>query len=455
MDEPSLPHPVSLREATRVWLRIGLLGFGGPAAQIALMHRELVEKRRWISEERFLHALNYCTLLPGPEAQQLATYVGWLLHGLRGGLVAGGLFILPGALVILGLSVLYTGFSSIAAVGALFYGLKAAVLAVVVEAVLRIGKRAIQGRLTIALAALAFVAIFFFGAPFPLIVLGAGVFGAAFHRLFPAAAEAKKGGSPKDEAVIDGLLAQGGLRHTRPSAARALAVLALGLLLWAAPVGLAALVAGPESAYLDIGVFFSKAAVVTFGGAYAVLAYVAQEAVTRYAWLGPAQMLDGLGLAETTPGPLILVLQFVGFVGAYNHPGALPPLLAGTLGAAMALWVTFVPCFIWIFLGAPYVERVRSVRPLRTALSAITAAVVGVILNLSVWFALHVVFRVVEERTFGPVQLHVPELATLDVPSALIALGAMIAMFRFHVGMGRVLAAAALVGAVVRLALGT
>lgn len=438
-----------------MWLRIGLLGFGGPAAQIALMHRELVEKRRWLSEERFLHALNYCTLLPGPEAQQLATYVGWLLHGLRGGLVAGGLFILPGSVVILALSVLYTGFASIALVGALFYGLKAAVLAVVVEAVLRIGKRAIQGRLTVTLAVLAFVAIFFFGAPFPLIVLGAGVFGALFHRLFPAAAEAKKGGSPQDEAVIDGLLARGGLPHTRPSSPRALAVLGIGLLLWAAPVGVAALVAGPESAYLDIGVFFSKAAVVTFGGAYAVLAYVAQEAVSRYAWLGPTQMLDGLGLAETTPGPLILVLQFVGFVGAYNHPGSLPPLLAGTLGAAMALWVTFVPCFIWIFLGAPYVERVRSVRPLRTALSAITAAVVGVILNLSVWFALHVIFRVVEDRRFGPVHLQVPDVATLDVPAALIAAFAMIAMFRFHVGMGRVLAGAALVGAVVRLALGT
>lgn len=455
MDDSAAPtSPISLRDATRVWLRIGLLGFGGPAAQIALMHRELVEKRRWLSEERFLHALNYCTLLPGPEAQQLATYVGWLLHGLPGGLVAGGLFVLPGALVILGLSVLYAGFSGVTLVGALFFGLKAAVLAVVVEAVLRIGKRAIRGRLTITLAALAFVAIFFFQAPFPLIVLGAGLFGAVFQRYFPAAASASKGGDEGELALIDGLLEKGGLPHTRPSFPRALVLLVVGLALWAAPIGLAAALAGPESTYVDIGVFFSKAAVVTFGGAYAVLAYVAQEAVSRYAWLGPTQMLDGLGLAETTPGPLILVLQFVGFIGAYNHPGSLPPLLAGTLGAALALWVTFVPCFLWIFLGAPYIERVRSVRSLRTALSAITAAVVGVILNLSVWFAIHVMFRAVEDRVFGPLHVPVPELASLDVAAATIAVLALIATFRYHVGMVKVLAGAALLGAALRLVFG-
>jgi chromate transporter len=439
---------VPFREAVRVWAKIGLLSFGGPAGQVALMHKELVERRKWIDEGRFLHALNYCMLLPGPEAQQLATYIGWLMHRTRGGLAAGLLFVLPGFVAILLLSMLYAGLRELPAVDALFFGLKAAVLAVVVEAVLRIGKRALKSRLLIGVAALAFVAIFLFDVPFPLVVLGAGVLGLIGHRVWPEAFTPAKSVEPAGEhrTVVDRMDADGELEHTKPSRARALRILAVCLLLWATPVLGLALALGVDSVFVTEGVFFSKAAVVTFGGAYAVLAYIAQRAVETFGWLQPGEMLDGLGLAETTPGPLIMVVQFVGFMGAFRHPGALPPMLAGVLGSLVTVWVTFVPCFLWIFLGAPYIESLRSNRSLHAALSTITAAVVGVILNLSVWFAVHVMFSQVDERRVGPLHLLIPDLASVDLAAVTLAGASMLAMLRYHLSLPKTLAAAALLG---------
>jgi chromate transporter len=441
-------HHVSFRAALRVWAKIGLLSFGGPAGQIALMHKELVERHKWIDEGRFLHALNYCMLLPGPEAQQLATYIGWLLHRTRGGLAAGLLFVLPGFVAILLLSMLYAGLREIPAIEALFFGLKAAVLAVVVEAVLRIGKRALKSRLMVGVAALAFVAIFLFDVPFPLVVLGAGLFGLLGHRLWPEAFAFAKSVelTGEQQTVVDRMAAAGELEHTKPSRARALRILAVCLLLWVTPVLGLALALGVDSVFVTEGVFFSKAAVVTFGGAYAVLAYIAQRAVETFGWLQPGEMLDGLGLAETTPGPLIMVVQFVGFMGAFRHPGVLPPMLAGVLGSLVTVWVTFVPCFLWIFLGAPYIESLRSNRSLHAALSTITAAVVGVVLNLSVWFAVHVMFARVDEARLGPLHLLVPDVATIDVAAVVLASAAMLAMLRFHVSLPKTLAAAALLG---------
>ncbi|MFM2418299.1 MAG: hypothetical protein RL385_3022 [Pseudomonadota bacterium] len=444
------PHArISFREAAWVWAKIGLLSFGGPAGQVALMHKELVERRKWIDEARFLHALNYCMLLPGPEAQQLATYIGWLMHRTRGGLVAGLLFVLPGFFAILCLSMLYAGFRELPAVSAVFFGLKAAVLAVVVEAVLRIGKRALKNRLMLLVAGFAFVAIFFFDVPFPVVVLTAGVFGFVGKRISPAAfpEPAKVLAGAEHTTVIDAMAASGELLHTRPSAARAVRVFAVCAVLWGAPLLALATFAGHESVFVQEGVFFSKAAVVTFGGAYAVLAYIAQRAVETYGWLLPGEMLDGLGLAETTPGPLIMVVQFVGFLGAFRHPGALSPMLAGVLGSAITVWVTFVPCFLWIFLGAPYIEALRGNRALHAALSSITAAVVGVILNLSLWFGLHVMFRAVNEVRSGPLRLLIPEFSSLDLASACLSGLAMLAMFRFKLGLPKTLAASALLGA--------
>ncbi|HEX6101793.1 MAG TPA: chromate efflux transporter [Alphaproteobacteria bacterium] len=447
-------HPVPFAEAFKVWLRIGLMSFGGPAGQIALMHRVLVEERRWIGEARFLHALNYCMLLPGPEAMQLATYVGWLLHRLKGGLVAGVLFVLPGFFVILALSALYAGYREVPAVAAAFYGIKAAVLAVVIEALIRIGRRALTHPLAYALAGAAFVAIFFLSVPFPLIVLGAAALGPVLARLVPGAFAERKRGAGVEEgppAVVDALIESGRAPHTKPDARRMLLVtLGFGAL-WLAPVALLWALLGGGSVFAQIGFFFSKMAVVTFGGAYAVLAYVAQQAVETYGWLGPGEMLDGLGLAETTPGPLILVLEFVGFLAAYREAGAIEPMLAGLLGAVLTVWVTFVPCFLWIFAGAPYVEALRGRPALAAALAAITAAVVGVILNLAVWFALHVLFAEVRELDAGPFQLLVPELATLDPVALLLAVAALVALLRFHVGMIPVLAGAALCGLIWRL----
>jgi chromate transporter len=445
-----IPAAPTFAEATRVWAKIGLLSFGGPAGQIALMHTELVEKRRWIGERRFLHALNYCMLLPGPEAQQLAIYIGWLLHRTAGGLVAGILFVLPGAVVMLGLSILYGFYRSVPLIDALFLGIKAAVLAVVMEAVLRIGRRALKNRAMIAIALGAFVGIYVFHIPFPLIVLLAGLIGwvgsHAAPRLFldtghGAGSVASDGGG-----VVDGMFERGELGHTDPSLRRALGVLSVWLPVWLGPLLLLWLSTGAGSVWTQIGAFFSTMAVVTFGGAYAVLAYVAQAAVDNFGWLAAGEMVDGLGLAETTPGPLILVLQFVGFLAAFRASGSLDPLLAGCLGASLTLWVTFAPCFLWIFLGAPYVEALRGNRAISAALSAITAAVVGVIMNLALWFALHVVFREVRPFEIFGLGPDIPVLASADWRAALLAVAAMIAMLRFKVGMIPTLGACAMAG---------
>lgn len=449
------PHAITFGEAFWVWVRIGLMSFGGPAGQIALMHRILVEEKRWISEERFLHALNYCMLLPGPEAQQLATYIGWLLHRTLGGLVAGTLFVLPGFIVILILSVLYAGFQELNVVQALFFGIKAAVLAIVIEAVLRIGRRVLKNATMYAIAAAAFVGIFFFNVPFPLIVLSAGLIGLIGGRVAPERFVVIKGHEAKDggaNSAVDAVLTGERPQHTRPSLARAFKVTALCLALWFGPLLALAVFLGPGHVYVQEGIFFSKMAVVTFGGAYAVLAYVAQQAVDTYGWLAPGEMLDGLGMAETTPGPLIMVVEFVGFMGAYRHPGLLDPMLAGVLGAVLTTWVTFVPCFLWIFLGAPYVESLRGYRALSAALSAITAAVVGVVLNLAVWFALHVLFGEVNEVHRLGMRLYIPVWNTLDIVALVLAAAALIAMLRFKVGMIPTLAVSAGLGMVWRLA---
>ncbi len=442
------PSEVSFREAAWVWAKIGLLGFGGPAGQVALMHRELVERRKWIDEARFLHALNYCMLLPGPEAQQLATYVGWLMHRTRGGLVAGILFILPGFFAILGLSVVYACYGQQPLVVALFFGLKAAVLAVVVEAVLRLGKRALRSPPMVVVAAAAFVALALFGVAFPVVVLAAGTLGFVGARLapraFPAPPEAATSTTPGT--VIERLEAQGRLAHTKPRLGRTIRLLVAFALVWALPLLALRQRFGPSSVLVREGVFFSKAAVVTFGGAYAVLAYIAQQAVDTFGWLAPGEMLDGLGLAETTPGPLIMVVQFVGFMGAFRHPEGLAPVTAGVLGSIVTVWVTFVPCFLWIFVGAPYIEALRGYRPLHAALSTITAAVVGVILNLSVWFGLHVVFRSLHAVRVGPLHLTVPDLGSVDPAAAVIAAAAMVAMLRFKVGLPKTLASSAALG---------
>ncbi|MFO1118822.1 MAG: chromate efflux transporter [Rhodospirillales bacterium] len=443
--EPAVP-PFS--EALLVWLKLGLIGFGGPAGQIALMHRIVVDEKRWIDEARFLHALNYCMLLPGPEAQQLAVYLGWLLHRTLGGLAAGILFVLPGAAVMLALSAVYVRYAALPAVEGLFWGLKAAVLAVVIEAVLRLGRRALRRPAGRAIAAASFFGICFLGLPFPLIIAAAAAVGLLGACLRPGlfAAERGSGDSPAP-AAPDCIAAPG---DAPVSVRRWLAALALGLALWFAPTLTAAMLGGTP-AFTDIGVFFSKMAVVTFGGAYAVLSYVAQQAVDHYGWLSPGEMLTGLGLAETTPGPLILVVQFVAFLGAYRHPGTLDPMTAGVLGSLLATWATFAPCFLWIFLGAPFIERLRYRQGLNAAMAAISAAVVGVIVNLAFWFALHVLFAGISERHFGPLRIAIPDPSTLDPWALLVAAAALLAMLRFAVGMLPTLAAAALAGMALRL----
>jgi len=447
-DNNSNGHRVTIAEAFPVWLRVAMLSFGGPAGQIAVMHRILVEEKRWISESRFLHALNYCMLLPGPEAQQLATYIGWLLNRTLGGLMAGLLFIAPGAIVILILSILYAGYGDLTFVEALFFGIKAAVLAIVVEAVVKIGKRALKNVMMVVIAATAFVGIFFFAVPFPLIVLAAGLIGAIGLRLAPTLFEAKKANAESEAATIDRVMAGGGYDHTKPSAARAGKVLVICLTLWVGPLIALFVFLGPSHVFYQESLFFSKMAVVTFGGAYAVLAYVAQQAVDNYGWLMPGEMLDGLGMAETTPGPLIMVLQFVGFLAAYRHPGTLDPMIAGTLGAMLTTWMTFVPCFLWIFLGGPYVEKLRGNKTLSAALSAITAAVVGVVLNLAIWFALQVIFADVDERSIGLLRLYVPQVESIDWAALVITIAALVATFRLKAGMMITLAVCAAAGIV-------
>ena len=434
-------HNVPYRDAWRVWLRVALLSFGGPAGQIAVMHRIIVEEKRWVSDARFLHALNYCMLLPGPEAQQLATYLGWLMHRTLGGVTAGGLFILPGAIAIMGLSWIYALYGHVGLVGGLFFGLKAAVLAVVVQAVVRVGRRALKNRALQALAAGGFVALFFVGAPFPLVILVAAAIGYAGARAgLPAFAV----GSDK---ASDSLLGDATADHARASWRQFARAVAIWAPLWLAPVAVLLATLGPAHVLTRIALFFSEMALVTFGGAYSVLAYVAQQAVQHYGWLSAQDMLNGLGLAETTPGPLIMVVQFVGFLAAFRASGALPPLVAGTLGGLLATWVTFAPCFLWIFAGAPFIETLRGAKALTGALSAITAAVVGVILNLAVWFAIHTLFReTIAVHAFG-LRFEAPALASADPYALALALGAALALFVAGAGVLVTLGVCAGVGA--------
>ncbi len=439
----------TLAEATRTWARIGLLSFGGPAGQIALMHRILVEEQRWLGEKRFLHALNYCMLLPGPEAMQLAVYIGWLMHRTLGGIIAGVLFVLPGVVAIMALSWVYALYGNVGPVEALFFGLKAAVLAIVVQAVIRIGSRALRNGAMVAIAAASFVAIFGFAVPFPLIILIAGLIGFFGARAdLPAfrggGGHGKVGKVQVDDA--DTLLGEESPDHTQVNRAWAFRISAAFLALWLVPVALLFAFLGPANVFSQIAGFFSVMAVVTFGGAYAVLAYVAQEAVQNYGWLAPGEMLDGLGMAETTPGPLIMVTQFVGFMGAFREASGLSPLIAATLGGLLTTWVTFVPCFLWIFLGAPFIERLRDNAVLTAALTAITAAVVGVILNLAVWFGLHVVFDEVRTIASFGLDLDVPVWSSLNLSAAALVLAALVAVFRFGLGAVTVLAGCALAG---------
>ncbi len=422
-DGPAAAAP-SLGEATREWARIGILSFGGPAGQIALMHRIVVDEKRWISETRFLHALNYCMLLPGPEAMQLATYVGWLLHGTRGGIIAGTLFVLPGFLVIVALSTLYALFQQTSWLDGLFFGLKAAILAIVIEALIKIGKRALKSGFAVLLAGAAFVAIFALDVPFPLIIAAAALVGFLGARFAPPDADTE--GDTTVESASDA---------AAPSLSRAPRLIAVWCGLWVAPFLISGVLWGFESVFAAIMVFFSKMAVVTFGGAYAVLAYVAQQAVETLGWLKPGEMLDGLAMAETTPGPLVLVLTYVGFLAGFREATGLPPLAAGMLGATLATWATFVPCFLWIFLGAPHIERLRQNTVLSGALKAITAAVVGVILNLAVWFALHVLFKDVGTATFGPFALAWPEWSSLQWPALALSATAFVTLFVLRLGM--------------------
>lgn len=417
---------VGLSELVRTFWRIGILSFGGPAGQIALMHRVLVDEKGWIDERRYLRGLNFCMLLPGPEAMQLATYVGWTLHGVRGGLVAGLLFVLPGAAVVLALSMLYVAFGRLPLVEALFFGVKAAVLAIVVEALLRVARRALSGARDWLLAAAAFLALFVFGLPFPLVIAAAGLFG------FLATRE-----------TADGAVPAPAVRAGRT----ALTVL-VWLLVWLAPLALLAAAFGPAHVFVTVGLFFSKLAIVTFGGAYAVLAYMAQQAVETHGWLTAGEMIDGLGLAETTPGPLILVTEFVGYLAGYRQAGG---VWGGVAAAVVTLWVTFAPCFLWIFAAAPYVERLAAMPRLSGALAAITAAVVGVIANLTLWFGLHVLFREVGALPTGTGAMPWPVWPTLDPASLALVAVAAIALLRFHAGIPLTLALCAALGVAWRL----
>jgi chromate transporter len=436
---------VPFRDAVRAWASISLQTFGGPAGQIAVMQRELVEQRRWIGQRRFLHALSYCTLLPGPEAQQLAIYVGWLLNGLRGGLVAGTLFVLPGVVALLGLSFLYVGYGDTTAVMALFAGLAPAVLAVVAQAVVRVGGKALRHPALVALAVAAFVALTVFSVPFPAVIAAAAGIGWALGRWAPATMRAGSGHGAGD-AGTPPLIPDDALHSERPSGRQAVKVLGVGVFAWVVPVVLVTALTGAHSVFVDQALFFSGAALVTFGGAYAVLAYVAQKAVEVYGWLAPGEMVRGLALAESTPGPLIMVVQFVAFVGAYRDPGSLNPWVAATLAALLTTWVTFVPCFVFIFLGAPSVERLRGNRALSAALTGITAAVVGVIANLAVFFALHTLFDATARVGWSLASLEVPVLGSLRPVAVAITLVAAVLLFRMRWSVLRTLGVCAALG---------
>lgn len=418
-----LVAPPTFPEALKVWARIGLTSFGGPAGQIALMHRVLVDEKRWIDERSYLVVLNFCTLLPGPEAMQLATYSGWRLHGIRGGLAAGLLFVLPGAVVILALAALYAAYGAVPLVNAMFTGIKAAVLAIVVEALIKISRRSLKDGAEWAIAALSFAAIFFFKVPFPVIVLAAAIFG--YFR--------NQAGDQRTALSAEA---------ARVPLTATVSTIALWLGIWLLPLVAVSLTFGFDHVLAKLSWFFSKLAIVTFGGAYAVLAYMAQDAVETYGWLKPGEMLDGLGLAETTPGPLILVTEFVGYLAAYRQSGA--SLAMGLLGAIVTVWATFAPSFLFIFAGAPYIERLKDAPRLKSALSAITAAVVGVVLNLSVWFALHVVFRSVPEVAIGPLKVAVPDIAGIDPVAAVLAIVSAVLLFALHAGVMTTLSIAAL-----------
>jgi chromate transporter len=435
---------VSRREAFWTWARIAMLSFGGPAGQIAVMHRILVDEKKWISERRFLHALNYCMLLPGPEAQQLAVYVGWLMHRIRGGLMSGTLFILPGLVSLGVLSWIYAAYGQVGLVASLFFGLKAAVLAIVLDAVVRIGRRALKSRALIGVAAAAFVAIFVFAVPFPLIILAAAAFG-----WFAGQPQGGGHGAAKDgeDGLIDAQFARAVPAHVKPSLPRLVAIAIVGVVLWFIPLLVSVFVLGSDNVFAAIATFNAKMAVMTFGGAYAVLFYMAQQAVQHYHWLKPDEMLVGLGLAETTPGPLISVVQFTGFLAAARNAGTLAPMAAGTLGGLIAMWTTFVPSFLWIFLGGPYVEALIGNKRLSAALSAVTAAVVGVILNLALWLALHTLFAQI--RPFG--LLNLPVLASVNWAALAIAIAALVAIFRFRIGIITVLAGSCLAGVALHL----
>jgi len=451
---PGVPHGagaspgprdlVPFGHAVRTWFLISLQTFGGPAGQIAVMQRALVEEKRWIGQRRFLHALNYCMLLPGPEAQQLAIYIGWLLNGTRGGLVAGTLFVIPGVIALLALSAIYVAFGTTTVVSALFAGLAPAVLAIVAQAVVRVGLRALAHPALVALAAGAFVALTVFTVPFPMVIAVAAAIGWAFGRFAPHTLRADDSHDANDGP--EPLIPDRALHAERPSTARALRILTVGLLLWAAPLVTVTVLAGTGSVFTEQGLFFSGTALVTFGGAYAVLAYVAQRAVEIYGWLAPGEMVRGLALAETTPGPLIMVVQFVAFLGAYRDPGGLDPWIAAVIAALLTTWVTFVPCFLFIFLGAPYIERLRDNRSLSAALTGITAAVVGVIANLALYFTLHTLFADTNRTGWGPVRIELPDLASLRPVALIITLAALVMTFRLRWSVLRTLGACALLG---------
>ncbi len=444
------PHGVPFAEAMKVWLRVAALSFGGPAGQIAVMHRIVVEEKKWVGEQRFLQALNYCTLLPGPEAQQLATYLGWLMHRTAGGLLAGTLFVLPGMVAIMALSWVYVLLGKVTLVQGLFFGLKAAVLVIVIEAVIRVGRRALRNNAMRLLAVASFVAIFFYGVPFPLIVVAAGLIGFVATKAGSTAFQAGGHGAGNRAALgdADSLLGEATPEHAKPNLAWTISIGSIFLALWLIPVALLWFLRGPDDIFTQIAVFFSKMAVVTFGGAYAVLAYVAQQAVENYGWVTAGEMLDGLGLAESTPGPLIMVTQFVGFLGAWRDHGGLSPLLAGTLGGLLTTWVTFVPCFLWIFVGAPYVEALRANKALSGALAAITAAIVGVILNLAVWFGLQVLFGELRTVKLLGATVDLPVLGSANIAAVALAAACAVAVFRFRFGMIPVLLASSMAGIV-------
>src|SRR5690348_14060774 len=439
---------IPLREATRAWFEISLQTFGGPAGQIAVMQHKLVDEKRWIGQQRFLHALNYCMLLPGPEAQQLAIYIGWLLNGTAGGLIAGGLFVLPGLVALLALSALYVGYGNSLIIGALFAGLAPAVIAIVIQAVYRVAKRSVNHPALVGLAVASFLALALFGVPFPAVVLGAGLLGWLLEHWISGLGNRRPGAGGEGPAP---LISDEALHHDLPSKRRSLTVASFGLVAWFLPVAAVAVLIGPSRVFVDQGLFFSGAALVTFGGAYAVLAYVAQQAVNVYHWLVPGEMVRGLALAETTPGPLIMVVVFVAFVGAFHNPGTFNPWAAATLAGLLVTWVTFVPCFLFVFLGAPYVERLRNNRHLSAALTGITAAVVGVIANLALFFALHNLFAATRHVAVGPLHVLVPVLSTWKPAEFALTGVALAAIFWRGWGTLRTLGLCALLGLTVGL----